>query len=68
MNAEQVRILSERVVSEVFVQIFATESEKVVEGVAVISWPKLSEEELSRRIDTAVMLSTEKLNKISSDS
>lgn len=69
MNTEQIKILSERVVSEIFVQIFAAEGEESAEGVAVIGWPrKLSEEELSRRIDAAVTLSTEKLRKINSGS
>ena len=69
MNAEQIKILSERVVSEVFAQIFATEGDASVEGVAVISWPrKLSQEELSRQIDAAITLSTEKLRTINSGS
>ena len=67
MNADQVKILSERVVGEIFAQVFSTDSREVSEGVAVISWPKISNEELSRRIDTAVALSAEKLNKIRPD-
>ncbi|NNB54235.1 hypothetical protein [Pseudomonas fragi] len=69
MNNEQAKILSRQVVSEIFVQIFAAEDEEPIAGVAVIGWPrKLSEEELSRRIDAAVALSIEKLIKINSDS
>jgi nitrite reductase/ring-hydroxylating ferredoxin subunit len=67
MNADQVKILSERVVCEIFAQVFSAESGEVSEGVAAISWPKISDEELSRRIDTAVALSAEKLNKIRPD-
>ncbi|WP_454838196.1 hypothetical protein [Pseudomonas mohnii] len=68
MNAEQVRILSERIVSEVFYQTFLDDVGEAGEGVAFIGRPKLSDDELSRRLDAAVTLSTEKLNTISPDS
>lgn len=69
MNTEQIKTLSERVVSEIFAQIFAADDQEPIEGVAVIGWPrKLSEEELSRRIDAAIVLSIEKLIKINSGS
>ncbi|MDF3239969.1 hypothetical protein [Pseudomonas veronii] len=64
MNADQVNILSDRVVSEVFSHVFAQGDEASVDGVAVIAWRSLSEEEFSRRIDKAVKLSAEKLEEI----
>jgi hypothetical protein len=65
MDIEQVKILSERVVCEIFSQIFAAENDETDEGVAFIRLTKkLSSEELSRRIDSAVAMSAEKLEKI----
>lgn len=60
MNADQVKILSERVVVEVFTQVFSLAGEQGDDGIAVIGWPRLSEEELSRRLDVAIRISTEK--------
>lgn len=59
MNADQVKILSERVVVEVFTQVFSLAGEQG-DDIAVIGWPRLSEEELSRRLDVAIRISAEK--------
>lgn len=66
MNADQVNILSDRVVSEVFSHVFARGDDASVDGVALIACRSLSEEEFSRRIDKAVKLSAEKLEEINS--
>lgn len=66
MNAAQIDILSNRVVEEIFAQAFYAESVSQPGEVARIGWPKLSEDEVSRRIDAAIALSAEKLEKITS--
>lgn len=64
MNSEQVKILSERVVSEAFAQVFMPDRSGRENDLKIVTRDKLTEEELSRRLDLAIKISTEKLSVI----
>lgn len=64
MNEKQVEILSERVILETFAQVFMPDRSERDDGLKITLREKLTEEELSQRLDQAIRISAEKLTSI----
>ncbi|WP_217190687.1 hypothetical protein [Pseudomonas shirazica] len=65
MTDEQRRILSSRIVNEIFHQMFVAGNDEASLSGTIPTQGRIAVEELSRRIDGAIELCTEKLNRIS---
>lgn len=64
MNEKQVEILSERVILETFAQVFMPDRSERDDGLKITLREKLTEDELSQRLDQAIRISAEKLTGI----